>query len=485
MTTEKKRRIEFGDFQTPDALAGRVCDYLHHLGVMPEVVIEPTCGVGAFVLAAALTFSECREVWGFDVNASYLEMLRARLAGNDATSRVHLAHADFFATDWQARTKTLQGRLLVVGNFPWVTNAAQGAIGGKNLPEKSNFLGFNGFDAISGKANFDISEWMLLDVLRWLSLRGGDVAMLVKTAVARKVLAHAERQGQPVKDARIVEIDAKKHFGASVDACLLVIRLDPEASPSYDYTVFKSLDDRYGRKVGHRKGVTVSDLDAFDASAFLLGQSPQKWRSGIKHDASAVMEFTRRADGYQNGLGEVVQLEDVYLYPLLKGSDIGSNKEWRSKFVLVTQRAVGEETSVILTRAPKTWAYLQAHSAQLDARGSTIYAKNPRFSIFGVGDYAFRPWRIAICGLYKALKFRLVAPMDKRPVMFDDTVYYLSFDAESEARETLSGLESQQATRLLSSLIFWDEKRPIKTSILNMLDWSLLEARQPAQSLLL
>ena len=481
MTTEKKRRIEFGDFQTPDALAVQVCKHLHALGLRPDVIIEPTCGVGAFVLAAAHAFNDARELLGYEVNESYLDTLRVRLSADPCASRVRLEHADFFATDWKEHTKALPGRLMIVGNFPWVTSATQGAIGGKNLPEKSNFLGFNGFDAISGKANFDISEWMLLDVLRWLSPRGGDVAMLVKTAVARKVLAHAERRREPVTDAQIVEIDAKKHFGASVDACLLVIRLDPKAAPSYDYSVFSSLEDRQGRKVGHRQGLTVSDLDAFESCSFLVGQSPQKWRSGVKHDTSAVMEFTRCSTGYENGLGEIVQLEDTYLFPLMKGSDIGSNKEWRSKFVLVTHRTVGAATSPIKELAPKTWAYLEAHAEQLDARASTIYAKNPRFSIFGVGDYAFRPWRIAICGLYKALRFRLVAPIEGRPVMFDDTVYYLSFDTEGEARQTLAALESEQAMGLLASLIFWDEKRPIKTGILNVLDWSRLHAGAPRQ----
>ena len=237
--------------------------------------------------------------------------------------------------------------------------------------------------------------------------------------------------------------------------------------------------------VGHRQGLTVSDLVNFESNAFLVGQSPQKWRSGVKHDASSIMEFTRCADGYENGLGEVVQLEDTYLFPLLKGSDIGSNKEWRNKFVLVTQRAVGAATSPIGKFAPKTWAYLQAHAEHLDARGSTIYAKSPRFSVFGVGDYAFKPWRIAICSLYKMLRFRLVAPLDGRPVMFDDTVYFLSFDTEAEACQTLTALESEQAMRLLSSLIFWDEKRPIKTGILNVLDWSRLHTEAPRQAVLI
>ncbi len=474
MTSAKNNRVEFGDFQTPYDLAAVVCNRLAAMGLSPRVVVEPTCGVGAFVKAAANTFLNTESIRGYEINPTYLEVLKNELVDHPAKEKIRLSNADFFSTDWDAELEGVDGSVLVIGNFPWVTNSTQGSIGGTNLPGKSNFLGFSGFDAISGKSNFDISEWMLIVVLSLLSKSGGSLAMLVKTAVARKILSHAERQKQPVIRSTIAKIDAKKHFNASVDACLLVIEFDPAAPASYDYVIFESLDDLVGQKVGHRQGMTVSDLDSFAASEFLLGQSPQKWRSGVKHDASAVMEFTRCDGGYVNGLGEVVQLEDDYLYPLLKGSDIGSGKNWREKFVLVTQRTVGEDTSPIKDAAPLTWAYLLAHSEQLDARGSTIYAKNPRFSIFGVGDYAFRPWRIAICGLYKHLRFRLVAPMAGRPVMFDDTAYYVSFDTEEEARKALTAIESAPATGLLSSLIFWDEKRPIKTSILNVLDWTRL-----------
>lgn len=482
--SEHKRRIEFGDFQTPDGLTLAVCRRLAALGMRPDVVIEPTCGLGAFVRAAAETFPDAREILGFETNGAYLETLRANLASTRNPDRIHLEHADFFTTDWRGKLSGISGSVLVVGNFPWVTNATLGTIGGSNLPEKSNFLVHRGFDAITGKANFDISEWMLLEVLRWFEGRSGDVAMLVKTAVGRKVLAHAQRQGAMVRDAYLIGIDAKQEFGASVDACLLVMRFTTDQSlVCHDYTIFSDLEDSVGRRVGHRLGLIVGDLDAFEASAHLVGASPQKWRSGVKHDASAVMEFTRSERGLENGLGEIVELEPEYLYPLLKGSDVGSAKAWRGKYVLVTQRRVGEATDPIRKLAPLTWAYLERHGAQLDARGSTIYAKNPRFSVFGIGDYAFCPWKIAICGLYKTLRFRLVGPIDGRPVMFDDTVYQLSFETEAEAAATLAMIDSEPARGLLSSLIFWDEKRPVKTSILNVLDWSKLDgvmSRQPA-----
>ena len=470
---ERKKRIEFGDFQTPDDLALDICERLAALGIRPDVVVEPTCGIGAFIVAAAQAFPAAQKILGFEVNGDYLDTLRLRLPNVPNSNNIHLEQADFFGTDWYEKLGPLGGSVLVLGNFPWVTNSAQGAIGGSNLPEKSNFQNHNGFDAISGKANFDISEWMLLEVLRWFSGRSGDIAMLVKTAVARKVLAHAERQGASVRNAFLIGIDAKQHFGASVEACLLVIRLsDSRIDLSHDYTMFDGLNDTKGHRVGHRMGFTVGDLDMFEAYSFLVGKSPQKWRSGVKHDAAAVMEFTHTERGLENGMGEVFEIEPTYLFPLLKGSDVGNGKGWRRKYTLVTQRYVGEPTDQIQEIAPLTWDYLVRHSNALDKRGSIIYLKNPRFSVFGVGEYAFRPWRIAICSLYKALSFRLVGPIDGRPAIFDDTVYYLSFDTETEAREILDKLNSKSALGLLSSLIFWDEKRPIKTGLLNVLDWT-------------
>jgi hypothetical protein len=485
MNDERKRRAEFGDWQTPFDLARASCEKLVELGVAPDAVIEPTCGVGAFVLAANEAFPSAKSIHGYEVNVSYLGELAERLASTGTRDRVRVREADFFSHDWESSLADIEGNLLVLGNFPWVTSSQQGAIGGTNLPEKTNFQGHSGFDAMTGKANFDISEWMLLKCLSWFRRRPGAIGMLVKTAVARKVLAQAQQQGANVVDAFMFNIDSKKNFNAAVDACLLVMRFDPNATnATHEYTVFKSLTAEHGTRVGHRDGKTVGDLDAFDANAHLIGKSPQKWRSGVKHDASSVMEFTRTAAGLLNGLEEVVSIEETYLFPLLKGSDVGSNKQWREKFTLVTQRSVGESTDSIKVLAPLTWRYLEDHGEQLDARGSSIYAKNPRFSIFGIGEYAFRSWKIAICALYKRLEFRLIGPIEGKPVMFDDTVYYISFDSKEEAEIALDQLNSPEAHRLLSSMIFWDEKRPIKTTILNSLDFEKVSGLSAQASLI-
>lgn len=51
-------RIEFGDFQTPLALAREVCRLLKTQGVRADVIVEPTCGLGTFLQAAAECYPE-------------------------------------------------------------------------------------------------------------------------------------------------------------------------------------------------------------------------------------------------------------------------------------------------------------------------------------------------------------------------------------------------------------------------------------------
>jgi hypothetical protein len=187
------------------------------------------------------------------------------------------------------------------------------------------------------------------------------------------------------------------------------------------------------------------------------------------------MEFRKNNDYFINGLGESYELEETYIFPLVKGSSVAQNKtKATDRYILVTQSFVGESTESIKDLAPKTWAYLEKHESLLNNRKSKIYQNSPRFSIFGVGSYTFAPWKIAICGLYKKLSFRLIGQINEKPAIFDDTVYFLSFFDEKSAYESYKLLTSSLAKDFYLSLIFWDEKRPIKSTILNSLNLAAL-----------
>lgn len=463
-----KQKIELGDYQTPIPLAVKICETLSKLGVGPQTIIEPTCGIGSFVKASSTCFSNAKKIIGVDINPSHLFQVKT-VTSHD--KRVQLVQADFFQLDWQAVLKELSFPILVIGNFPWVTNSALGLIDGVNLPTKSNFQNHRGMDAITGKSNFDISEWMTIQVVDWLREKKGAFAILLKTTVARKVLGYIYQTNAPLSRSALFKINALKEFGTSIDACLLFCDFTGEERDN-DCSVFETITSAKPAKViGFRDGVLLNDVLKFDENKLLNLQETVKWRSGIKHDCSKVMELLERNGNLYNGLGERVEIEEDYIFPLLKGSDVANGRlNDLQRRVLVTQRFVGEETSSIKKVAPKTWAYLEAHRLAFDRRKSKIYQKKPKFAIFGVGDYSFTNWKVAICGLYKRLKFVAVGPFKGKPVIFDDTVYLLPCHTENEARILCDLLNSDKAQAFFSSYIFWDAKRPITVSILKKIN---------------
>ena len=81
------------------------------------------------------------------------------------------------------------------------------------------------------------------------------------------------------------------------------------------------------------------------------------------------MELKSTLNGYRNGLGETVALEDEFLFPMLKSSDIANGRVHGRAVMLVPQQFVGADTRCIKTKAPSTWDYLTRHAGvSRDAR---------------------------------------------------------------------------------------------------------------------
>ena len=467
MTTTQ--RMEFGDFQTPPDLAREIAVFLRESGETCDAIVEPTCGRGSFVAAAAAAFPKARVIYGFDINPEYVREVRGAVPSAGGRT-LHLECRNFFKTDWTELLSTLRGSVLVIGNPPWVTNSALGSIGSENLPAKTNFHGHNGFAAKTGKANFDISEWMLLKLVDALHRRAGCVAMLCKTAIARKVLRYAWMNRLNVGRCSLHVIDAQRHFGASVDACLLIVHTGTlEATATACVYPDLSFSGKIST-IGLAGKELVADIDEYQRLRDIDGISYYTWRSGVKHDAAGVMEFQRENGHFVNGLHEACRFEPTYLFPLLKSSDIANGRLTPQRYALVTQRKPSDDTGEVKKHAPKTWAYLTAHAEALDQRRSIIYKKRPRFSVFGVGAYTFSPWKVAISGLYKNCRFAVVGEHDKKPIVVDDTCYFIPCASKHEARFICEILNSDVCQRFLRSLIFFDAKRPITIDILRRID---------------
>ena len=462
-------KVEFGDFQTPLPLAHQVCELIRRLGEDPDVVVEPTAGRGAFLIAAADKFPNAA-LRGWEINPEYVTEATIALDTANASARSSMTCQDFFTCDWEAMLAAQTGRVLILGNPPWVTNSGVAAIDGTNLPAKENFMGLRGIAARTGKSNFDISEWMLIRLLRALRGRPATLAMLCKTATARKFLRYAWQNDGRIAAATLYRIDAAEHFDASVDACLLYLRSGSAGPQEAD--IYPTLAAREPiSRIGLAGEELVADIRAYRALRHLEGLSPFRWRSGVKHDCAAIMELVRRPDGgVENADGQPIDLEPDYLFPLLKCSDLANGRTIAKRLVIVTQRFVGDNTAAIASRAPRTWTYLQTHRGRFEARKSSIYKGRVPFALFGIGEYAFAPWKVAVSGLHRSGRFQVVGPMNGQPVFFDDASYYLPFERAEDARLVADILNSPVCQRFLASLVFTDSKRPFTVDLLQRLN---------------
>lgn len=471
-------RVSYGDWQTPMSLAEKICDiHLSKFG-SPDVVIEPTCGLGAFVLSALKKFQNIKEFYAIEINSQYTSELKLIILSNALSSPsknhpdIYIYNTDFFEFDFTPiieKSKRMEWNMAVIGNPPWVTNSTQGKNNSKNLPLKSNIFKLKGIDAITGKSNFDISEYITLKLLNLSEKVNGGISFLLKNSVIRNILIKQHTERLHLGNIEQKLIDASNEFDVSVDASCFFAQLG--CSPSFICNVSDFYSNTYIQQYGWVNDSFVSDTKSYRSVSKYDGKSSYIWRSGIKHDCSSILELTLSDGLYTNGLGETVEIEEDLIYPLLKSSDINNYQinQFR-KFIIVPQRRSGDNTSELKYSHPLAFSYLSKYENVFSSRKSSIYKGKDKFSIFGIGEYSFKPYKIVVSSLYKSTKFILVSQIDGKPIMVDDTCYQLDFDSLEEAKYILDALNSNEICSLLQSLVFKDAKRVVTKSILMRLD---------------
>ncbi|MEZ3515366.1 MAG: hypothetical protein K1W37_08850 [Lachnospiraceae bacterium] len=459
-------RREYGDYQTPIDFAKRVCHYLKdYCHIKPSAIVEPTCGVGNF-LKSSLLF-EANEYYGIEINPKYCEICRNSI--ND--EKVNIINSDFFTFSSKALIKDKR-QILVIGNPPWITNSTLSTLGSDNLPIKTNFKGLKGIDAITGASNFDICEYIILQLIKEYRDTNAIISMLCKTSVARNVFKELKRNYISFASYNILKFDASKVFGISASACLLVFQLSDKPVSSDVCNVYEfEYPETIKSQFGYLNGQFYSDLDTSIES--FDGQCCFEWRQGVKHDCSKVMELTLQNGTFQNGQKETIQIEDDIVFPLIKSSMFKAPVIHSfSKFVIVTQKKVREETKHLEQEVPKTWKYLNDHIKLFENRKSSIYRGTPPFSMFGVGDYSYSKYKVGVSGFYKQPLFSVLYSDDSKPVMIDDTSYFICFDSYDMAYTAMLLLNSEKVQKFLTSIAFLDTKRPYTKKVLERIDFN-------------
>ena len=476
IVSEPHRR-EYGDFQTNKSLASEVVKYSFVKCEDIEFVIEPTCGKGNFIFASIAQFKSLKKIVGVEIYKPYIWKTKFGILNyflknpNYSKPEIDIFHGNAFEFNYSELAKSTQHlKTLVIGNPPWVTNSELGSIDSNNLPEKSNFKKHSGLDAMTGKGNFDIGEFISYTLLKCFENHNGLFSFLIKNSVVKNLIQDQKRNSFRISQSEKLNIDSKKEFNVSVNACLFLTHLNTE--PDFNCKALDFYSRDYLTTFGWYKDKFVYSVKDYDISSIVDGKSIFTWRSGVKHDCSKVMEFERINGHYINGFGEEFNLEKKLVFGLLKSSDLKADKtNTFRKLTIITQKKIGQETKYIKDSLPLTYQYLSSQKAFFDKRKSSIYNDKPDFSIFGIGDYSFAKYKIAISGLYKSTHFTFVSPKDSKTIMLDDTCYFIGFDNIKIAQIAHLLVNSDLVQKFLKSIIFSDSKRSINKDTLMRIDF--------------
>ncbi|MHA1264068.1 MAG: hypothetical protein ACTSRS_02435 [Candidatus Helarchaeota archaeon] len=482
---------DLGDFQTPLPLTDKICNYLNEIGFVPEILVEPTAGSGTFVLSALNHFPSIKYIYCVELQATYEWLFKIKLFHffSNNPRRINLEfHRDdifrhHFSTRFMEFIKNSRKNILILGNPPWITNTELATLDSTNVPPKSNVKGDRGIEALTGKGNFDIAEAVILRMIRQFSNLPGKIAMLCKTSVIRNLVKSLPKTGLKIHNIHSFLIDAPAEFKISASAGLFLADLGKKGAPICFTFRFDEKLSPTGT-FGWIKNKFVSNIEKYHLYSHLDGQSSFIWRQGVKHDALRVMVLKVKNGYLINGYEKKVNIEPDLLFPFLKGSNLkrvvikDTNQQ-----VIIPQTYLNQDTHYIATHFPKLWRYLESYAPILDHRKSRIYRRRPRFSIFGIGDYAFKPYKIAISGFYKTPLFAFIFPINQKPVMLDDTCYYLFFEDFLSAFFTWILLNHDIVSEFLSSIVFLDNKRPYSKEILMRIDFTKVAKSLPFNDL--
>lgn len=212
---ESISREDYGDWQTGYEFAKSVCLYLRSRGVNPDVIVEPTCGVGNFIVAAVDVFDRVERVYGVEIFQGYIHQTEQKLREYLDIGRIDgykLYNTNVFTFDFDEIVNENRNKnVLILGNPPWVTNSGLGKTNGTNLPGKSNINKTRGIEAITGKGNFDIAESICNLVIDAFAHHGNThVALLVKNSVVKNILYRQHFHPRYIQNIRQLSFDAKR-----------------------------------------------------------------------------------------------------------------------------------------------------------------------------------------------------------------------------------------------------------------------------------
>jgi len=215
----------FGDYQTPLDFANKVCKLLkEELNLNPKIVFEPTFGTGNFLLAALNNFKSVSKLCGVEINNLYYSESVSKLKELclDKNIDLDLYNQDIFTFSYLNVFRSIKDNeeLLILGNPPWVNNTNLSILQSDNIPMKSNFKNIRGIDSFTGKGNFDISEYILIQIFKNFEQKNVNIAFLLKDSVIKRLLNDSKKLNYKLNDVRIYKYNSLEVFNINCESSL-------------------------------------------------------------------------------------------------------------------------------------------------------------------------------------------------------------------------------------------------------------------------
>jgi hypothetical protein len=349
----KQSNKDLGDFQTPIILTDKICKTISKKKYDPEIILEPTAGMGNFIISAIKNFPNLKHIYAIEKQHRYEIIFKLRILKLidqlDINCKIEYYNEDIFRHNFSNRFKSIVNekslKFLILGNPPWITNSELSTLNSDNLPKKINIKKFRGIDAITGKSNFDISEFIIIYLIKKFSYTKGKIALLCKTSVIKNIIKNIRKLSLNLSNIEQIVFNAKEEFNTNVHAALLFADL------LQNEKVYCSISSLYGsknnfEKYGWFKNKFVSNIDLYEKFIDLDGQSSYEWRQGVKHDAIKIMILESNKNGnLYNGYGEELEIENKLLFPFIKGSNLKNHIiNNSSKKIIITQSKPNMDT---------------------------------------------------------------------------------------------------------------------------------------------
>ena len=210
--TQKRKRPNPATFRRRRDSRRPFVPYWRATEEQPAALLEPTCGTREPAFRRPRSVSRHPGGPRGKLDAEHLRRARAVLERRRDAGRVKLAEADFLPPIGRPWSEPAAGADPRAGK-PALGNQSPARSSGKSESAgQVEFQNHNGLDAVAGKANFDISEWMLLSLVPGDARAASTLAMLCKSASRTKSLSITSGRTASPESSAIFAINAGLHL---------------------------------------------------------------------------------------------------------------------------------------------------------------------------------------------------------------------------------------------------------------------------------